>query len=68
MMVEPKRRIRWLYREEVDRLLLDLPEHLAAMVQFTLATGLRDSNVVKLAWSQIDLNRRCAWIHVDQSK
>jgi len=24
--------------------------------------------VVKLDWSQVDLNRRCAWIHADQAK
>ena len=38
------------------------------MAQFTLATGLRESNVVKLEWSQVDLDRRCAWIHADQAK
>ncbi len=68
MMVEPKRRVRWLSREEADRLLAELPDHLVAMVQFSLSTGLRESNVVKLAWTQVDLKRRCAWIHADQSK
>lgn len=65
---EPKRRIRWLTREEADRLLSELPDHLAAMMLFTLATGLREANVVRLEWSQIDRNRRCAWIHADQAK
>ena len=45
-----------------------LPEHLAHMVRFTLATGLRASNVSQLKWSQIDLARCCAWIHPDQAK
>ena len=49
-------------------MLSKLPEHLAAMAQFTLATGLRESNVVKLEWSQVNLDRRCAWIHADQAK
>jgi len=68
MMPEEKRRIRWLTREEADRLLLELPEHLADMARFTLATGLRETNVVKLEWLQVDLDRRCAWIHADQAK
>ena len=65
---EPKRRIRWLTHEEADRLLSELPGHLAAMMRLTLATGLREANVVGLEWSQLDLNRRCAWIHADQAK
>jgi integrase len=68
MLPEPKRRVRWLTHEEADRLLEELPEHLAEMVRFTLATGLREANVTQLQWSQVDMNRSCAWIHPDQSK
>jgi len=38
------------------------------MARFALATGLRETNVVKLEWSQVNLDRRCAWIHADQVK
>jgi integrase len=38
------------------------------MVRFSLATGLRESNVTKLEWSQIDIQRKVAWIHPDQAK
>lgn len=68
MLKEAKRRIRWLTCEEADRLIAELPEHLAEMVRFTLATGLRRRNVTGLEWSQIDLSRRVAWIHPDQAK
>ena len=68
MLPEPKRRIRWLTKEEADRLLLELPSHTAEMARFSLATGLRSSNVTGLEWSQVDLNRRVAWIHHDQIK
>jgi len=68
MLKQPKRRVRWLTREEADRLLAELPDHLEAMARFTLATGLREANVVGLEWSQVDLDRRCAWIHADQAK
>lgn len=68
MLPEPKRRIRWITRDEADRLITALPEHLAAMVRFSLETGLRRANVTGLLWSQVDLARRTAWIHPDQAK
>lgn len=68
MLREAKRRIRWLTREEAERLIVNLPEHLKDMVRFSLATGLRKSNVTDLEWSQVDLERRVAWIHHDQAK
>ncbi len=68
MLPEVKRRIRWLTREEADRLLDELPEHLETMARFSLATGLRERNVTRLEWSQVDLARRTAWIHPDQAK
>jgi len=65
---EPKRRVRWLNREEAEKVLAELPEHLAEMMRFTLATGLREKNVTQLKWSQVDSIRRCAWIHADEAK
>jgi integrase len=38
------------------------------MMRFTLATGLRENNVVTLDWSQVDLEQRRAVVHVDQAK
>jgi len=63
-----ERRLRWLTREEADRLLVELPAYLKPLVRFSLATGLRQQNVVQLEWSQVDLERRIAWIHADQAK
>lgn len=68
MLQQPKRRIRWLTPAEAQSLLDNLPEHTKAMAQFTLATGLRESNVTGLQWSQIDMQRKTAWIHDDQAK
>lgn len=53
---------------QATRLLAELPEHLQAMVRFSLETGLRKANVIGLLWSQVDLGRRCAWVHPDQAK
>jgi len=68
MLKQPKRRIRFLTKEEAQRLLKELPEHLADMAAFSLATGLRQSNVTGLQWAQVDLDRKIAWIHPDQAK
>lgn len=68
LLPEPKRRIRWLTKEEAKRLILTLPHHLKAPVRFSLSTGLRKSNVAELQWSQVDLSRHLAWIHADQAK
>lgn len=68
MLRESRRRIRYLERQEAQRLLAELPEHLADMAAFSLSTGLRAANVTGLMWSQVDLDRRLAWIHPDQAK
>lgn len=68
MRPEKAERMRWLTRAEADRLLDALPDHLKALARFTLATGLREQNVLRLEWSQVDLDRRVAWVHADQAK
>lgn len=65
---ELKIRIRFLTSEEAARLLQELPPHLEAMARFSLATGLRKSNVTGLLWAQVNLQDRRAWIHADQAK
>ena len=45
MLRESRRRIRYLERQEAQRLLAELPEHLADMAAFSLSTGLRAANV-----------------------
>lgn len=65
---EPQKRIRWLCKDEANRLFHELPEHLEAMVRFSLATGLRQANVYGMTWAQVDLARKQAWIYADQAK
>ncbi|MBO9643996.1 MAG: tyrosine-type recombinase/integrase, partial [Pseudacidovorax sp.] len=68
MLRESGRRIRYLERHEALRLLAELPKHLADMAAFSLCTGLRSANVTGLMWTQVDLDKRLAWIHPDQAK
>lgn len=65
---EPKKRIRWLTKVQYKKLLLTLPDYLKPMVQFSVATGLRQRNVKLLQWNQVDLERKVAWIHADDAK
>lgn len=68
MFKEPKKRIRWITRSQAKALIHELPRHLADLAEFTLATGLRQTNASMLRWSQVDMERRVAWVHPDQSK
>ncbi|PLT16307.1 MULTISPECIES: site-specific integrase [Ralstonia] len=65
---ESNARLTWLTRPQAQRLLAELPPHLRQMARFALATGLRESNVRLLEWSQVDMDRAVAWIHADQAK
>lgn len=68
---EPKRRIRYLKREQVDRLvelLGELPAHQKDMFLFALATGLRQGNVKRMQWDWIDLDERVAYLPEEEMK
>lgn len=70
-MPNPAGRTRWLTLEEWLRLRAALEVEsplLRQAAEFTLATGLRENNVLGLEWGQIDLRRRVAWLHGDQMK
>jgi len=53
-------RRRWLTPTELNRLLQALPEPYSSMAEFSVATGLRQANVLGLRWGDIDLQNRTA--------
>lgn len=61
-------RVRWLTYEKAENLLNTLPEYLADMVKFSLATGLREANVRLLKWEQIDMSRAHAFVAKENVK
>lgn len=65
---EPPGRVRFITREQAERLLCELPEHQRDIVLFALHTGLRQGNVTRLAWSQVDLARAHMWVNAEDSK
>lgn len=62
------KRVRWLEKDEARRLIDECPEPLKSVVKFALATGLRRSNIINLEWSQLDMQRRVAWVNPEDSK
>ncbi|TDG25912.1 site-specific integrase [Paraburkholderia silviterrae] len=66
---EPAIRIRWITRDEAKRLLRALGDDcMRDCTAFGFATGLRQANILKLEWAQVDLVAKRAWIHPDQAK
>jgi len=68
MNKEPKCRVRFLKPDEISRLLEALPHHMQDMAAFSFATGLRQANVIKLNWSEVDLVNRIIVIGADKMK
>jgi len=58
MPKENRPRIRFLAPGEFDKLVFHCPSWLKPMVTLARYTGLRRSNVITLAWSQVDLQNR----------
>jgi integrase len=54
--------------EEAERLKNELPTHLANAMEFALQTGLRESNITRLEWSEVDFERCHAFIPASKSK
>ena len=68
MRKENNRRIRWITPDEAARLKNELPEHLADAMEFALHTGLRETNISSLEWSQINFDNCHAFIPASKSK
>ncbi len=61
-------RIRSLTLEEFARLHEELPEHLAEMALFSVATGLRQGNVKGLQWGKVNEALSVAWVDASEHK
>ena len=59
---EAEGRVRSLTVAEFDKLIKELPPHLADMAAFSVATGLRQANVKGLEWTHVNMDSEHAWI------
>jgi integrase len=64
MLQEPKRRIRFITRDESERLQEPLPVHMVSVGRFALATRCRMSEILHLEWRRVDFGRQIAWLDV----
>ncbi len=63
-----KARVRWLTHAQAERLLQELPAHQKELMLFGLATGLRQGNVERLTWQQVDIARRIVTFEQGETK
>lgn len=63
-----RQRKAWLTPEQFKRFVATLPDHSAAMARLSVATGMRFSNIAKLQWAQIDMQRRSLLIPAEVFK
>lgn len=59
---------RYLTRAQFQRLKRELPEHLAALAEFSVETGLRMRNATGLTWEQVDLRKRLLMVPATRAK
>ncbi len=55
---EPPGRLRYLKKNEIERLLRVCPEHLRPIVITALNTGMRKGEIFSLVWQDIDMNNK----------
>ena len=68
MFSEPRGRTTWLEPEQARRLFAELPEHLRAPFVFSLSTGLRMANVIRLRWTEVHQHRSFLLFEGDRMK
>jgi len=68
MLEEGEARVRWITQQQAQTLISVAPKHLKKPIKFALSTGLRKTNLFELRWSQVDMQRQCAWIHATDAK
>ena len=68
LLPEPKGRVRAADKEELKKMVAELPQHYRPPFLLALSTGLRKGNVVPLEWPQVDLERRRLLVDADDFK
>jgi integrase len=54
---EEKHEPRWITKEQFEKLCKELPPHAAQLARFAVSTGLRQRNIFRLRWQDVDTDR-----------
>lgn len=65
---EPEGRVRWITREEANRLIAAASPAVADYITLSLYTGMRRGEVLGLEWSRVDLARRTVRLESQHTK
>ena len=66
LLKESNKRLRYLEKDEIDRLLAECPKHLRNVVECAINTGMRRGEILKLKWTDVDL--KTGHIYVRETK
>jgi integrase len=64
LLKENNKRLRYLSKQEIDKLLAESPKHLKRIVKCAIHTGMRRGEILGLKWSQI----RNGFIYLEKTK
>lgn len=65
---EPEGRVRWITRDEADRLIASASQEVADYIAISLYTGMRRGEVLGLEWSRVDLARKTVRLESHHTK
>lgn len=68
LLAAPHEDYRWLSRDEAAALHAELADHLKPLLLFSLSTGLREQNVLRLEWQNVDVARGVMWVKAAAAK
>lgn len=63
-----RKKIRFLSRHEWARLEPELSGHLESIVKYSLYTGVRHQNALRLKWEDVDLENKATWVDGVEAK
>lgn len=64
----PDARIRYLSKNELERLINNATDYLKPVIIFAIHTGLRKANIVNLKWNNVDFDRKTIHVRVKSKK
>jgi len=68
LLKEDNKRLRFLEKEEIERLLCECSPHVKNVVYFALNTGMRRGEILNLKWSDVDFSNKLIFVNRTKTK